>query len=187
MKQPKPIGKPRILIPPRFNKTMFSQTFQHPKTEEEYEFISFGFVKPFSVVIIFPITKKNEVVAIRQYRHGSRSVFIELPGGQKNPNESAKNAAQKELLEETGHCSEELYALNLKPLVFEMDNLPVLYDAILATDCKKIRELNLEETEYAETVLVPLPQWQRMIFDGEIVDSKSIVVTHLAFPFLFPH
>lgn len=177
MKTPEPIGEPIPLIPPRFNKTVFSQFFRHPNGTE-YEFITFGYPRPESAVIVFPLTCDSRVVAIRQYRHGSRTVLLELPGGLKRTSESLEDIAAKELLEETGFHAKKLVRLNPRPIIIDPCNYAIPFDAILAKECEQIAEPDLEETEFCETVLIPFVEWSRMIDVGTITDSKSIVVTH---------
>jgi len=52
---------------------------------------------------IIPLTDDHQVVMIRQYRHGSREVTLEIPGGLVDPGDTPKKAAVRELLEETGY------------------------------------------------------------------------------------
>lgn len=57
-------------------------------------------------VTIVAITKKREIVLVRQLRIPLGVKIIELPGGlvgDNYPGETAKDAVQKELLEETGY------------------------------------------------------------------------------------
>ena len=52
-------------------------------------------------VNIIAITENQEVVMIKQYRHGSKEVTLEIPGGLVDEDHSEK-AALRELMEETG-------------------------------------------------------------------------------------
>lgn len=61
-------------------------------------------------VIIFHLTKNNEVVAIRQFRYGANEVLIEVPGGVRG-RLSSEEAMKKELAEETGYVAKEIHTL----------------------------------------------------------------------------
>ncbi|MDQ3180926.1 MAG: NUDIX hydrolase, partial [Acidobacteriota bacterium] len=49
----------------------------------------------------------GDVVLIKQFRHGTKEVTIEIPGGMIDKSESPETAARRELLEETGFSSDE--------------------------------------------------------------------------------
>jgi 8-oxo-dGTP pyrophosphatase MutT (NUDIX family) len=55
-------------------------------------------------VMVLALTPQQEVVMVRQYRHGIEKICLELPGGLLDPGDaSAEITAQRELLEETGY------------------------------------------------------------------------------------
>src|SRR5262245_27824962 len=51
-------------------------------------------------VNVVPVTADGHVVMVRQYRHGSREVTLEIPGGIVDPGEDPAVAAARELSEE---------------------------------------------------------------------------------------
>lgn len=57
-------------------------------------------------VNIVPITTDGHIVLVEQFRHGTRSTTLELPGGVVFNNEDPRLAAQRECLEETGWGSD---------------------------------------------------------------------------------
>jgi ADP-ribose pyrophosphatase len=54
-------------------------------------------------VAIAPVTAGGELLLVRQYRHATREVLLELPAGRLEPGETPLVAAQRELAEETCH------------------------------------------------------------------------------------
>src|SRR5574341_1138441 len=69
-----------------------------------------GMAKPFYViesvdwVNIIPVTGNGEVVFVRQFRHGTEEVTLEIPGGMVDPADpSPAIAARREMVEECGY------------------------------------------------------------------------------------
>lgn len=123
-------------------------------------------------VNVIPITKNGEVVMIRQYRHGSKEVTLEIPGGVVEE-ASAESAALRELLEETGYCGEKvthLGATNPNPAIF--NNLCHSY---LVEDARKVSDIDLDPDEDIDVILVPLPEIPALIKDGTISHALVIV------------
>ena len=57
-------------------------------------------------VNVIPVTDEGSVVLIRQYRHGTKEVTLEIPGGMVEPDEPPLDAARRELAEETGFSAD---------------------------------------------------------------------------------
>jgi len=138
----------------------------------------FVYIKP-DIAMILPITKNQEIVFVRQYRHAVGDFFIELPAGKFEPmKEDAKTAAIRELREETGY------------VVTEVENIGILYDKpskdtnkihlFLAENVVKIGEQeNLDITEEIEVLLIPKNTVLDKILQGEISVAGTVAAIFL--------
>ena len=61
--------------------------------------------------IIFAETAEGRIVVERQYKHGAGKVTLVLPAGSIEEGETPLEAAQRELVEETGYCSNHWHPL----------------------------------------------------------------------------
>jgi 8-oxo-dGTP pyrophosphatase MutT (NUDIX family) len=142
----------------------------------------FLFLKP-DIVQIFALTPNNEIVFVRQYRHGAGEVLWELPAGNlDSPSESPEAAAERELEEETGYVAEKLI-----PLGFLYDNPPKETNKIytfLAEGATPSGTVKLDSTEQIEVVLIPIEDVREKIFKGEIRVSKVIAGIVLSLNYL---
>ena len=129
-------------------------------------------VRP-DIALVLPITPENELVLVRQYRHGVGEILLELPAGSFNQDEEdAQSAASRELQEETGYVAEELV------------RLATLYDnpvkdtnkihLFLAKNARKLAEQQLDITEAIEVVLMPVEAVMQRILEGEICVSGTV-------------
>ena len=129
-------------------------------------------------VNIIPITEDGQVVMIKQYRHGSKKVTLEIPGGLVD-DESAEKAALRELLEETGYRGDGvtyLGATNPNPAIFSN-----LCHTFLVENVKKVSDINLDDNEDIEVVLKPLAEVSDLIADGSINHALVIIAFHFFF------
>jgi len=148
-----------------------------PRTGTEHEFYV---IESRDWVNIIPLTQDGRVVMIRQYRHGSREVTLQIPGGLVDPGDSSEEAASRELFEETGYGSEEWTKIG------EVTPNPALFNnrchTYLARNVKKVRDPSLDQTEDIEVILLPLSDIPEMIRKGEI--DHAIVISAFSFYFL---
>jgi|1048.fasta_scaffold87351_1 8-oxo-dGTP pyrophosphatase MutT (NUDIX family) len=126
-----------------------------------------------NAVNVIALTSDNEIVLVRQYRFGTASYTLELPGGLVDPDESLVKAAERELEEETGYtCGEKLIPLG------KIGQNPVFMDSyvhhFLALDVKLTKQQTLDAGENIEVILMPLEElkfrWQK----GEIEHPHSV-------------
>ena len=125
-----------------------------------------------SWVNVIPLTSAAEVVLVRQYRHGTRSVTLEIPGGLVEESDTPEEAARRELLEETGYM-----AGGTLPLGWVHPNPAILNNrcyTFLARDVVFSGARHQDDREDIEVLLRPLSAIPRLIREGEI--SHSLVV-----------
>lgn len=117
-------------------------------------------------VNIIPLTPDDQVVMIEQWRHGTRTVELETPGGLMDEGEGIEAAAKRELLEETGYVPEKVVELGtcFPNPSFQSNRQHYL----LATGCRKVAELNLDHAEDIVVRLVPLRDIPDYIRTGKI-------------------
>jgi 8-oxo-dGTP pyrophosphatase MutT (NUDIX family) len=129
---------------------------------------------------IIPLTDDHQVVMIWQYRHGSREVTLEIPGGLVDPGDTPEKAAARELLEETGYQAKKWVKIGVvKPNPALFNNRCYTF---LAQDIKKASAPKLDQTEDIEVVLIPLKDIPGLILKRKI--DHAMVITAFSWYFL---
>ena len=142
-----------------------------PKTGNEHGFFVLDTV---DWVNVLPITPDQEVVFVRQYRHGSDDLSLEIPGGMVDPGEAPIVSAARECLEESGFRASDLKSLgvlNPNPAVFNNQlHTFVAEDVVIEADIQNTA------TEQTEVVLVPVADLTSYLLDGRI-DHALVAAT----------
>ena len=81
---------------------LFKYKLVSPYSESEKKSFDFFVFQSVDWINILPITKDGKVVFVEQYRPGTDSITLELPGGMSNEDEEPIESAKRELKEETG-------------------------------------------------------------------------------------
>jgi 8-oxo-dGTP pyrophosphatase MutT (NUDIX family) len=129
--------------------------------EERYCRSPNGGLKTFSALgtkdwaIVIPVLETvhgREFIMVKQWRHGSRELSVEFPGGVFEKGENAEEAALRELLEETGYAAkriEKLGEFNPNPAI--MSNKVHFF---LASELAPPVKQHLDEDEYVEVLKI---------------------------------
>ncbi len=131
--------------------------------------IFYELVKKKSAITVLPITKDQKVVFVKQER-AADGIFesLELPSGHIDDGETPKQAAIRELKEETGCVSHSLQFLGNAYTSNGFSNEQAFL--FVATDVEETFEQELDEDEEIEIVKIPLE---------EVYESLS-KINHLA-------
>ncbi len=142
-------------------------------------------VRP-DIVLILALTPQEEIIFVRQYRHGSSQILLELPAGTFDvKKEKSMEAAQRELAEETGYHSSQWIGLGT---IYEnpiKDQQKI--HLFIALNTMKVGEQNLDITEEIEVVLWPIQVATDKILQGEICVAGTISTIYLGLNYLSTH
>lgn len=119
-----------------------------------------------NIIPVF-IDEKGEryIVLVRQFRHGSMRLSIEIPGGLVDSGETYEVAARRELLEETGWQTDKLIQIgSINPNPAFMTNKVVTF---VAEGLIKQVEQNLDEHEFVEVEMIHESKLDELTFSDE--------------------
>ena len=128
-------------------------------------------------VNVVAFTKEQELILVRQYRHGIQDFTLEIPGGVLDGDEDPTVAARRELREESGYAPGEVTRIGrAAPNPAFQTNHITTY---LATDCELAGDLIQDQGEDLEVVLVPRAAVEARVRAGEI--DHALVLAGLYF------
>ena len=133
-------------------------------------------------VNILPITADGEVILIKQYRHASQKMHLEIPGGSLDPklNESNLEGAKREMLEETGYDSArvELVASQYPNPALQSNQM----HTYIAYDCVKTQLQKFDEFEDLSLYFCSMEELEAHLLQGDIDHSLMVssIVSALA-------
>ena len=130
------------------------------------------FIKHKGAAAVVPIDEQGRLIRVRQYRNALERYTLEIPaGGLQTPEEPTRDAAARELSEETGyHCDQLELLLSIRTTVAFCNEKIDIYVAEHLTPGKQ----HLDEDEYVQVKAYPLEELVEKIYAGEIQDSKTV-------------
>ncbi len=144
-----------------------------PRTGAKHDFFVIDSVPWVNVVALTP---DRQVVLVEQFRHGSETVELEIPGGVMDPADLSPVATGcRELREETGFCGDSAQ------LVGQVFANPAIMSnkchTVLVENCQLAGPVQFDSAEDVSTQLVPLSEIPELVASGKI--QHSLVVAAL--------
>src|SRR5579872_685629 len=141
-----------------------------PRTGAQHEFFVIDTVNWVNVVALTP---DRQMVLTEQFRHGSGTVELEIPGGVMDADDASPEATGiRELLEETGYEGERAQIIGqVFPNPAIMSNTCF---TVLIENCRRVRQPELDAGEDLITRLVQVGQMSNLVASGQIRHSLVI-------------
>src|ERR1035437_9686839 len=138
-----------------------------PRTGKEHDFYVLDSVNWVNVVAVTP---DQQLVMVEQYRHGSNTVELEIPGGMMDAGETDPvGTAVRELHEEPGYEGEHA------PLLGRICSNPAVLSnityTVLIENCRLKHGVDFDHGEDLVTHLVPVAEIPKLVADEKIGNS----------------
>jgi ADP-ribose pyrophosphatase len=122
-------------------------------------------------VVVLPVLPDGKIILIRQYRHATRQFLWELVAGRIDDGEAPRQAARRELIEETGYRAKSFKVfLDVFPTpgFLEERMYILLAEGVTPGDAKP------EEDEKIVSRAYSVAELKEMIRKGHLRDAKSV-------------
>ncbi len=147
---------------------LYKDTIKTPDDKIEY----YDFIKHQGAAAVIPVRDDGKILMVKQYRNALDRFTIEIPaGGLVNADEPTKDAAARELEEETGYHSDDLELLITVRTTIAFCNEKI--DIYVAKNLVKTQQ-HLDEGEYVDVLEFDIEELVEMALNGTIEDSKTI-------------
>ncbi|TSJ39502.1 NUDIX hydrolase [Mucilaginibacter corticis] len=140
------------------------------------------------VAQVLAVTKNNEVVLVKQYKHALGEILIELPGGMQQKNKTIIESALNELEEETGIRATADQLISLGKIANNPTKLNQVTYGFILFDAEFNSAQKLDATEDIQVLTKPAPEVLKMALNGEIwvTDSLNFILkAALTYPDVF--
>lgn len=136
---------------------------------------------------VFTILPGDLIPISAEYRHGSESVSLGLPGGTMNIDDKGKwedreKCAKREFEEETGILLKKVIPLDAHGTPVSARQMKLASHSFLGVLPKSLvfKKQKLDKNEFLQVILIPLNEWIKLIRLGMVNEGSSIFATFLA-------
>ncbi len=154
---------------------VYSDRVRAPHTDAEHDFVV---LDARDWVNVLPVLPDGRFVFVRQYRHGTGTISLEIPGGIIDPEDaSPEDAARRELREETGFTASRVVRLGV------VEPNPALFTnrcyTVLALDVAFEGGVAFDAAEDLEVVLVSPDEVPALVQRGAITHALVVAAFYL--------
>jgi ADP-ribose pyrophosphatase len=142
------------------------------------EIDGFPWIRTREFAAIVAVTERAEVVLVRSYKHGPRTVSLAVPAGYIEDGEDPLATAKRELLEETGY--EATAWTSLGRYVVDGNYGVGTEHIFLARDVRKVNVPSSDDLEEMEVLLVHQDEVVPLAQRGGVVQLSSAAALALA-------
>lgn len=115
------------------------------------------------------ITDDGYIIFIKQYRHGTQDILLEIPAGVIEPGEDPADAARREMLEETGYVFDTIEKVcELYPNPSSTNNISHTY---ILRGGKEVQDQELDDSEDIEVLKLSVAEARELLYNNEIKQS----------------
>lgn len=134
--------------------------------------VKWDFIGHKGAAAVLPVDGQGRIIMVRQYRNALERYTLEIPaGGLQSAEEPTKDAAARELSEETGYVAGHMELLITIRTTVAFCNEKI---DIYVADHLVPGSQHLDEDEYVQVKAYTIEELTEMIYSGKIQDSKTV-------------
>jgi ADP-ribose pyrophosphatase len=136
-----------------------------------------------AAITIVPVDEVGDIWFVRQYRHPTQKLLLELPAGTLEPNEQPEAAALREIREEIGMAAAEMRLLGE---FFLAPGYSTEYMYVYLATGLSPAPLAQDDDEFIFVEKYPAQVAYQRLNSSEYQDAKTLLGLYLARPLIFP-
>lgn len=162
------VSRREVLKTPVFH--LHEEISVHPETSREGKYYVLDAPNWVNIVAL---TNEGEMIFVRQWRHGSASVELEIPAGALEPGEDPVAAATRELVEETGYVPKNARLIGqVRPNAAIQSNHCY---TVLCEGCAPTGKIDFDEGEQIELEKIPVAEVAKQLRAGTLTNGMMLV------------